>query len=163
MATNNPPPPARPLRRSRPLLVGTALLFAAWIGWLAYLAVTTTRPIVLSRPQFLSSQVDVIGEIGELGGRPDPAVVVERVRWMREPGLAPQEQQQITVSNLVQVGTKEGWSGPGTYILPLVKENGTYALAPLGASPGSPGRAAPHIYRVTPDTLAQLDQIRGPR
>jgi len=39
-------------------------LFLAWISWLAYLAATTTHPLVLSRPQFLVTDLDVIAEVG---------------------------------------------------------------------------------------------------
>jgi hypothetical protein len=164
MATNNPSPPGRPLPRSRLFLTTTAVLFAAWIGWLAYLASTTTRPSILSRPQFLSAQLDVIAQLSEKDGCPDPSVVVAKVAWSRDPVLNPPENQPITVANLSRVTAKEGWAGPGTYILPLVKDNGGYALAPLGASPGfSASNAPPRIYPATPETLAQLQQIRGER
>lgn len=163
MATNNLTP-GRPLPRSRLFLTVSAVLFAAWIGWLAYLASTTTRPTILSRPQFLSAQLDVIAQLGEKDDHPDPSVAVAKIAWSRDPALNPPENQSITVANLPRVTAKEGWSGPGTYILPLVKDNGGYALAPLGASPGfSASSAPPRIYTATPETLAQLRQIRGER
>ncbi len=50
-----------PIRKSNPQLgrlILAAALFVAWIGMLAILAATTTRPVVLSRPQFLVSDFD---------------------------------------------------------------------------------------------------------
>ena len=41
-------------------LVAAAVLFAGWIGYLGYLVAATRNPIVLSRPQFLVSGLDVI-------------------------------------------------------------------------------------------------------
>ena len=41
-------------------LAVAAVLFVGWIGYLGFLVRTTRHPIVLSRPQFLVSQKDVI-------------------------------------------------------------------------------------------------------
>lgn len=41
-------------------LVVTALLFFGWIGYLGYLVAETRNPIILSRPQFLVSSLDVV-------------------------------------------------------------------------------------------------------
>lgn len=162
MATNNSPLPLAP-RRARLLLALTAALFFAWLGWLAYLALTTTRPIVLSRPQFLAAHVDVIATVSDKDGRPDSHAKVEKVPWSRDDRLRLETGQALEVVNLPQVTRQDGWDGPGEYILPLVKERGGYAIAAIGASPGlSPGSAAPRIYRLTPETLAQLKLIRVP-
>jgi hypothetical protein len=61
-------------RRTR--LAVAAGLFAAWIGWLAFLAATTTHPVVLSRPQFLVSNLYVIADLKGGPDHPEAAVTV---------------------------------------------------------------------------------------
>ncbi len=41
-------------------LAVAAVLFLGWIGYLGYLAATIRNPVVLSRPQFLVSERDMI-------------------------------------------------------------------------------------------------------
>lgn len=166
MSTNNaiPAVPKAPSRRDRFLLAATSVMFAAWLGWLGYLAFTTTRPIVLARPQFLAAQLDVIARIEDKDGRPGADVFVEEVAWARDAGQRPPEKLTVTVPNLADVKAQDGWTGPGLYILPLVKNGSGYSLAPFGASPGfSSATAAPRIYPVTPQTRAQLREIRDGR
>src|SRR5262245_2068482 len=149
--------------RRRPwLLLSLALLFAAWIGYLAHLAATTTRPIVLSRPQFLVAQLDVVADIkANDDGGPEPRVVVRSVLYPVDGPAPVPPGVQFDVTNLAHLSHHEGWQGPGEYILPLVKDaEGKYRLAPIPRSPGFPGDA-PRIYRITPETLAQHRQIRG--
>src|SRR5438552_2871645 len=94
-------------------LVVSAALFAAWIGYLAYLVletarptiqfwpprITKTQPIILSRPQFLVSTLDVIADVQQDDGRPDAVMRIESVHW-------PADERDrfahrtITVSNL---------------------------------------------------------------
>lgn len=164
MATNNALIPGPPLPRSRLFLAISVALFATWVGWLGYLAFTTTRPIVLSRPQFLTADLDIIGEVEAKDGRPDAQVKVKQVLWARNAEVRPAENGSISVVNLPAVTPKDGWAGPAAYILPLVKQDSSYALAPIGASPGfSSVQAGPRIYRVTRDGLAQHQQIRPQR
>lgn len=150
------------MSRARLRLILSAALFLSWIGWLAYLALTTTRPIVLSRPQFLASQFDVVAAVSDVGGRPAAGVSVERVAWPADGAAQKLAGQSITVANLAAVAKEDGWDGPGSYILPLVKEGNEYQLAPVALSPGlSERKARPRIYRATPQTLGQLTQIRS--
>src|SRR5262245_56647666 len=51
------------MKPSRVRLAVCALLFLGWIGWLVYLSATTTRPVVLSRPQFLAADLYVVAEL----------------------------------------------------------------------------------------------------
>jgi hypothetical protein len=51
------------MKPSRVRLAVCALLFLGWIGWLVYLSATTTRPVVLSRPQFLAADLYVLAEL----------------------------------------------------------------------------------------------------
>jgi hypothetical protein len=144
-------------RRSLFLLIGAALAFCAWIGWLTYLAVTASRPIVLSRPQFLVSQIDVTAELSGTADHPNAEVTVIDVYSKPKEKLA-----KIEVTNLAELTPADGWAGPGVYILPLQKlENGNYRVAPIPRSPGFQGRDHPRIYPATPQTLEQLRQIRA--
>src|SRR5262245_58736580 len=108
-------------------------LFAAWIGFLIYLALSTHDQVVLSRPQFLASTLDILAEID------DPAslkVKVVTVYWP-EDQKAKLPRQELTVRNLAEcVRQKETgsdkdkdlrrdneiWTGPGKYIVPLVSD-----------------------------------------
>lgn len=140
------------------LLIAAALWFAGWIGWLAYLAATTTQPIVLSRPQLLVATLDVIAEVNQVNGVPDPHVIVREVFWSKKP---PKEQlDKITISNLADC---DDWKGPGTYIIPLVRDGEKFSVPSIPRSPGfepERNRSRPRIYRETPDTRQQLDAIR---
>jgi hypothetical protein len=51
------------MKPSRVRLAVCALLFLGWISWLVYLSATTTRPVVLSRPQFLAADLYVIADL----------------------------------------------------------------------------------------------------
>jgi hypothetical protein len=147
-------------RRSLFLLIGAALAFCAWIGWLSYLAVTASRPIVLSQPQFLVSQLDVTAELTGTAEHPEDTAQVMSVVYPRSQKEL--ENNKIEVMNLPELTPADGWAGPGVYILPLQKlENGNYRVAPIPRSPGFSGRDHPRIYPATPQTLEQLRQIRA--
>jgi hypothetical protein len=142
-------------------LVLIAVLFALWISYLIYLALpTTTSREVLSRAQFLVSNLDVVAQVGaEPNGGPDPKVVVEQVHWPKEAEKL--AGQSVTITNLTPGAS--GWHGPGRYILPLMKEDSTYRVAPI---PRSPGYETSHprfpIYSATEQNLRQLDSIPKP-
>ena len=158
MASSPPAPVENGKRQLRNLWLGvTVVLFLSWIGWLAYLAFTTTKPIVLSRPQFLVSDLDVIAEVDGL----DEPVTVKEISWPQTDAPKKLINTQIKVENLRDC-QDHGWSGPGLYILPLVMEGMTYRAAAIPPSPGLSRGAKPRIYRATPETRAQLRQIRKP-
>jgi hypothetical protein len=146
-------------------LILAAGLFIAWIGFLGLLAATSSRPNVLLRPQFMVSEVDVIAQLNGPEKRPDPAATVEEVRWPNKE-LNNLIGKNITILNLDKC---EGWEGPGQYILPLQKRfvpnqqkegQGTFAVAAPGMSPGfEPSKVRPRIYRVSPETLRQLNTV----
>ena len=149
-----------PIRKSNPQLqrlVLAAALFVAWIGMLAILAATTTRPVVLSRPQFLVSDIDVIAQIIQGTHGPDHEVTIKEVHWLEKENDK-LTGKKISVLNLDQC---DGWQGPGRYILPLKKTGPDAFVVPLpGPSPGfDPLKTKPRIYRETPETLRQLSSI----
>ncbi len=153
--------PSSPGRRLRWRVAVPAALYLGWLGWLLYLALTASRPVVVSRPQLLASTLDVIAEVRAADGRPDARVTVREVHYPpSESGLAG---QTLTVTNLADMGSEDGWAGPGAYILPLVKDGDAYRVATPAPSPGFPPtspHARPRIYPATPETLHQLDDVR---
>jgi hypothetical protein len=143
--------------KRRPWLLAVAVaLFALWIGYLAYLALTAGHPRVLSRPQFLVADLWVIADVDDF----DKPVKVVQVAFAG-PGLKGQEPERdavLEVSNLSKC--KEDAMTPGRYILPLTKEGQGYRVTAIPRSPGY-GPPTPHarVYPDTPETHAQLAQL----
>jgi len=134
------------------------LLFAAWLGWLSYLVLTTTwtRPVVLSRPQFLESKVDVIAQVDRIDGN-EPEVTIREVLWPEDQAKKPTG-KKIQVVNLAEA--RDDWTGPGEYILPLVPlGEKKYEVAPIPRSPGFAGGGRPRIYPRTEETRKQYEAI----
>jgi hypothetical protein len=146
--------------RKRWRLIVAAGLFIAWIGWLTYLAATATRPLVLSHPQFLVSELDVIAQINQGQHGPDREVTVEEVHWPAQENER-LKGKKITVTNLDSIEERDGWQGPGQYILSLKKTGAdTFAVVSPPMSPGfEPMKPRPRIYRATTETLRQLDSV----
>lgn len=143
------------MKRAVLRLVLAIVLFAAWIGWLAHLALTASRPIVLSRPQFLVSNLDVIAQLTS----PDAAEVpVQGVHWPPA-AKARFEGKKLRIANLAECA---GWAGPGPYILALTGSGENFRVAPTPPSPGYSGLGQPRIYPLTPETEQQLDAIHKP-
>jgi hypothetical protein len=156
-------PQPRKLKPATLRLVLAAGLFAVWIGYLAYLAVTAgtqpiTRkgPIVLSRPQFLVSDLDVIAQIDEVKEPPEPTeVTIVDIVWSKQQA-GPKEVLRVT-----NLPACQGWVGPGRYILPLMQmaeDEHTYEVAPIPRSPGI-DHHFPRIYPLTDQTREQLEQL----
>jgi hypothetical protein len=162
-------------------LLISALLFCGWIGYLLYLVLTLPtapngQPIVLSRPQFLVSDLDVIAQSDSEEG----PVTIKEVLYPQSAESARLVGQTITVANLGQcqplprAGQKaadvvKDWQGAGEYLLPLrqMADGQSYEVVPTPASPGYPPTEArigpPRIYPATPSTLSQYRlQIHKP-
>lgn len=155
-------------------LVLASVLFAGWIGYLAYLVRTASKPVVLSRPQLLVADLAVIARIDDPESK---KAVVEEVPWVRD-GAAPKVGATIIVHNLDQchrlpqededpASVPSDWTGPGRYILPLhrLKEEGGYVVERVPPSPGYPpsrvlSDGAARIYPVTPQTRDQLERLQ---
>jgi hypothetical protein len=161
------------MKIARLRLILASGLFIAWIAWLVYLASTTTRPIVLSRPQFLASDLTVIADIKADGDHPNPAVKVVEVAWAKSkpsPRL-----DDLTVDNLAGLSQKNGWQGPNRYILPLRQigsgDSIQYQLVRVPPSPGFPPPPRPsdadddpvllRIYLAQAETRQQLADMRA--
>jgi hypothetical protein len=158
------------MKPSRVRLAVCALLFLGWIGWLVYLSLTTTRPVVLSRPQFLAADLYVIADLTAApddAGAPAERIGVSEVVW---PSVvsADYNGKPLEVKNLPLSGPARGWTGPGTYILPLTRmargKEVAYLVTPIPRSPGYYG-AAPdpktpgRIYRATGTARRELDDL----
>jgi hypothetical protein len=170
-------------------LAVAALLFAGWIGYLFYLVLTQPprgpdgwwgvffpkpegRPLLLSRPQFLVSELDVVAEVPDEGDK----ITVDQVLYPpEEEGL---RGKTLTVINLDQcrsrtadgdTGPPSEWTGPGRYLLPLRRPNpkkDEYEVVPIPPSAGYPPAGTlravgpPRIYPAGKQVLAQYHQIR---
>jgi hypothetical protein len=157
------------------LFIVSAAVFLAWVGWLGYLAVGQGQlglvgkqaPPVLQRGQVLVSDVDVLAQVDALN---QPVTVKKVLRAPFKKG--PAEGEKLTLANLNQCDKKD-WSGPGEYVIPLsaypAAGGGTDFLVTrvearllgLHDLPNNP-QFVPHVYRATPETLAQLKQLTGP-
>jgi hypothetical protein len=143
--------------RARTLrLVLAVLLFVAWTCWLIYLGLATSHPIVLSRPQFLISQLDIVATLERPRG-PSTEVTVKEVLW--PPSQAALQGKSITIEGLAQ---SQGFNELGDYILPLTPDGKRYRVTPLPPSPGYGGTTTPRIYPLTRQTRWQLGRIIKP-
>lgn len=153
-----------------------ALVFAGWIAYLAYLAWTLPRaagdlPLVLSRPQILVSDFDVVATVSS---KEPGKVTIKQVLYPKsEEGKVGQE---ITVVNIAQCQAPKrnveaeqppgpDWTGPGDYLLPLreAEDGKSYEVVPIPTSPGYQTPGPPRIYPATPQALAQYRQIPKPQ
>jgi hypothetical protein len=158
-------------------LVLCASLFALWMGYLGYLVLTRPltpqrEPLVLSRPQILSSDVDVIAEI-DSEPKGETTVKVAEVLSPSDAGL--KEGDTITVLKLDECRAAQrpggkvppwDWAGPGKYLLPLRRsgEAKHFEVANVPASPGFTDHNRVRIYPATSEALAQYRRIgKAPR
>jgi len=134
-----------------------ALLFALWIAYLATLAWSTRRPVVLSRPQFLVAPLVVIADVPIPGEPPVVRRVVHAAPGV--PRLA--EGSPVDVVNLGP--NTDGWTTPGRYILPLAPlprppGSTSYRVIEIPRSPGYPGGPA-RVYPATPQAEQSLSLL----
>ncbi len=141
------------------------VLFVGWLGYLFYL-VQMGKPIVLSRPQFLISQLDVLATI-----EGDDQVKIRDVldSPSSEEAAKLKAQGEIKVVNLegCKVAAPEGEKEADfndklkgqTYLLPLrPTPDGRYEVVP---APTVARVSPPRIYPDTPQVLAEYQKIRA--
>jgi hypothetical protein len=141
-------------------LLITAFLFVGWLAYLGYLV--ATRPIsdgklvVLSRPQALVSDLDVIAH---LDGIKQPEVEVREVLY-QGPGKPVPPGATIKVRNLAFC---DGFTSPGAYLLLLQGQgDDQYDVAPTPSSPGyQENERRPQIYPAR-EALPQYRQVHKP-
>lgn len=153
------------MKSARLRLTCAAALFLAWIGWLAYLAATTTHPIVLSRPQILMADLVVIADLTERNGRADPQVKVVAVPWAKS--KQDRNLERFRIADFEVLDKDDGWQGPGRYLLPLKKTivdgAARYAIAPIPDSPGFSSSALTGHSRIYPDSADARRQLENMR
>ncbi len=145
--------------KKNPLVLAIAILL--FVGWVAYLGVTALhnkQPTVVSRAQLAVSEYDVEADLAvEPGGLPTK-INVRSVLWAAN---ANKPSGEITVANLPSA---QGYVGPGTYILPLIRRGQDYEVVevPSNLDPGSPVRSPVPQFRIYPKTdevMRQWSQI----
>ena len=148
-------------------LAVVTLLFLAWLGYLTFLVATRPHvggvPLVVSRPQVLTSEVDVVAEVSD----PRGPVKITKVLWP-EQGVPLKEGESIKIDNLADCRPQgpdsvPDWSGPGEYLLPLRARKGAggWEVAPVPDSPGFAGRVV-RIYPWTRESEAQYKTVTKP-
>jgi hypothetical protein len=151
-----PQPAAR--RQTLLWVAAAAAGFLVWIGYLGFLVLTVRHPVVLSRPQLLNADLDVVARVDS----PHGSVTVVDVPWARPGPQPPAKGDEIRVTNLERC--HPGWTGPGEYLLPLKRAGDDFEVAATAPSPGYPPvpelkEGPPRIYRTTPAVLEQLRQL----
>ncbi|MGE3808150.1 MAG: hypothetical protein AB7K24_26100 [Gemmataceae bacterium] len=150
-------PQSDSLRGAKIRLFLAATAFLAWMGYLIFLASSAGRPTVVSRPQLLASQLDVVVVIdAKEDGSPDPRVVIDEHLWSLDDQVKPNS-KTIQIINLSQA---TGWQGPGVYFVPLVARGEAYSIAPVAPSPGYHGQNDLRIYKATDEVLRQARTFR---
>jgi hypothetical protein len=136
-------------------LLVTAALFVAWMTYLIVLAATHRHSVVLSRPQFLVSQLDVIAHFDSADELQSNQITVKDVRYPT-PALEKEELKKDPLPIVNLSSCSDSWDGPGDYILPLERDrHGIYHIVSVPL----PNGQEPRIYRVTRETDAQLKQM----
>jgi hypothetical protein len=159
----------KPLR-----LALAAALFAAWMGYLGYLVyalaaptnsptVDSLRPApthltpVLSRPQFLVSNLDVVGTVDVAAG----TVTVEEVLFPTD-GEGPKKGDEIKVTNLKHAEPALPEQGtPCLLLLQQSADGSAYRIAPVPSSPGY-SRGQLLIYSADHERLAEYHSLKKP-
>jgi hypothetical protein len=145
-------------------LVVFAVLFVGWLGYLFYL-VQLGKPVVLSRPQFLVSQYDVIATVEGA----DRVKVKEVLDSPADEAAKLKAQGELKVVNLegCKVAAPEGEKEAvfseelksGTYLLPLrPAADGSYEVVPASTVARF---GPPRIYPDTPQVRAEYRKIRA--
>lgn len=159
-------------------LAVTAALFLAWLGYLAFLALTTRDVVVLSRPQLAVSQLDVIAK--RTGT--DAFQVTEVLYPHDADKQAEWKDKTITVTNIAKCQLYSAKNGGqpvppdagASYLLPLQstpgEEPGRFEVVPIPPSPGysgdahglGPAAGPPRIYPADPEVIRQYHTIAKP-
>ncbi|HVS34525.1 MAG TPA: hypothetical protein VMS17_03020 [Gemmataceae bacterium] len=152
-------------------LAAAAALFVGWIGYLGFLAATTRNPIVLSRPQVLVSQRDVIATYK--GGN---EFTIDEVLYPND--AEPEKGKTLVVNNWDKCETftqQNGWrtaqaSEGAQYLLPLQTTADAKAdhgedrdVMDVVATPTTAALAGPpRIYPDSPEVRRQYQALAKP-
>jgi hypothetical protein len=145
-------------------------LFVGWLGYLGYLV--AERPdggrLVLSRPQFLVSDIDVVATVK----KGSATVTVKDVLYPKDASTRERlKGKEIQVTNLedcrppaARPGVTQDVRGDGEYLLPLQDPGPEGKEYRVAVTPPSPGfrHGTPRIYPATSEVIAQYRQIAKP-
>jgi hypothetical protein len=142
------------------------MAFLGWLGYLGYLVAERPGPgaNVLSRPQILVSDIDVVAVVKQ----GSDVVRVKEVLYSGSDEARALAGKEIKVTNLADCHPpgERGNATPdltadGEYLLPLQEpgpDGKEYRVAPTPPSPGF-ARGTPRIYPATHEILAQYAHI----
>jgi hypothetical protein len=148
-------------------LVVCLALFVGWLGYLGYLV--AERPeggmLVLSRPQFLVSDLDVVATVK----KGSDSVTVKEVLYPNDRSTRERlEGKEIQVTNLedcrppvARLAVAHDVRGDGEYLLPLQDPGPEGKQYRVAITPPSPGfrHGTPRIYPATSEVIGQYRQI----
>ena len=136
-------------------------LFLSWISYLGFLVAHTTRgtdgkPVRLSHPQFLTSELDVILEVTD-----EENIVLTRVTEVLYSSLkdkTPKVGDIVTINNLELPETQNKF-----WLVPLRSTDSgkSFEIVPIPASPGFSGRTV-KIYPAFDGVLLQYKKLPKP-
>jgi len=136
-------------------------LFLSWISYLGFLVAHTTRgtdgkPVRLSHPQFLTSELDVILEVND-----EENIVLTRVTDVLYSSLkdkTPKVGDIVTINNLELPETQNKF-----WLVPLRSTDSgkSFEIVPIPASPGFSGRTV-KIYPAFDGVLLQYKKLPKP-
>lgn len=139
-------------------------LFLSWISYLGFLVAYTTRgtdgkPVRLSQPQFLSSELDLIIEINQ-----QQDIVITRVSEVLYSALknkTPKVGDSLTINNL-ELPKKLG-NEKINWLVPLRSTDSgkSFEIMPVPSSPGFSGRTL-KIYPALDGVLRQYKNLPKP-
>ncbi len=152
-------------------LAVSACLLVAWLGYLLYLVIQSQSLVVLSRSQFLVSNLFVEAEVVDESDSPSDKINVTKVRWAADPGDEKLAGSAIRVINLPEARASTGYVGAGKYLLPVLKrvaKSGEvdFLVPPVPMVPGyAPPSDGPdvRIYPLDAQTEAQLADLVAER
>ena len=146
-----------------------AVLFAGMMIYQAYLAMTVSEPIIVSRSQLLTADVIVVVDLKQAPKKGESLKAKVKEVLLLKGGLPSHLtlKKDEEVSLMMPDDEIHGWKEAGTYLFPIRSVSETWALAPVPPSPGYPDVKRPpkttyvlprtyRIYRDTPDVRAQL-------
>ena len=113
-----------------------AFLFVAWLGFLGFLVWQTRDPVLLSRPQILAADLIVVAELVEEEHRPANRIQIKEVLYASDDAGRKLAGQPLEVDDLFFCSAKQGWQGPGTYIVPISRDAKKSWTTMLPISPG---------------------------
>lgn len=139
-------------------------LFLSWISYLGFLVAHTTRgadgkPVRLSPPQFLSSELDVIIELDK-----QENTVVTRVNEILYSSLkdkTPKVGDALIIKNLEPPETQKNEKKTWLFPLRSFDSGKTYEIVPIPASPGFSGRTT-KFYPALNGVLLQYKKLPKP-